>query len=382
MGTRNAIVITCQAAETPDGGIEPVGICVIDFFTGRILLDSFIAPSCEISDWKTDVHGVSARTIETAVKGNNCLQGWREARTRLFEYVNARTIFVGFGIERELRMLRVLHKGIVDARILAMEALFTVAERARGGMKWEWEVDRVCMGLLGMEIRGGAVMGRRVCDDAYEDVLVVREIVLRFLQRPGDVVAWVKRERLDMFGTAVKEERDDDDDAAVGKSARRAGQRTRKTGRQGGSSAKSEANQKTKKSGNRTQNQAEVSKDSVVQSLGKLDIGEALREPRDGKQKAIEATVGDAIHVEAQSKNKDKSGNGKARRKTRKQKNKKMESEAREMAEREASLKAMVREEERSLLTRGNGKQSARTDWETRNRAERRAKWVDSQRDD
>ncbi|PTB67886.1 hypothetical protein BBK36DRAFT_1097492, partial [Trichoderma citrinoviride] len=195
---RKAIAIACHAAETPDGGAEPVSICVIDFLTGQTLIDSFIAPPCEISDWKTDVHGVSARTIENAVKGNNCLQGWREARTRLCEYVGARTIFVGCAIWRDLALLRVFHRGVVDAKILAMEALFTEAERANGdGLEAKkWEVDGLCMGLLGMEMRagGGAMKGKRV-RDPYEDVLVAREIVLRFLQRPGFVRSWVKRER-------------------------------------------------------------------------------------------------------------------------------------------------------------------------------------------
>ncbi|KAH0495359.1 hypothetical protein TgHK011_008917 [Trichoderma gracile] len=371
---RKAIVITCQAAQTQDGGGEPVSICVVDFFTGQTLMDSFVAPPCEISDWKTDVHGICAKTIETAVKGNNCLQSWREARMRLFEYVDAQTILVGCAIGKELEMLRVFHRGVVDVRLLATEALFTVAERAKGGMQLELGVDGVCMGLLGMEIRGVAMMGKRV-RDAYEDVLVVREIMLWFLQRPGDVMEWVKRERLDMFGPALKGEEE-----AVGKSARRPGRGPKRTGQKGASNDKQRANKRTKKDGNRRQIQAEALKDSVVQSLKEVNIGEALQGRRDGEQKAVEAAVGDAGHVENQSKNKEKSGNGKARSRTRKEK-KKMETEAQEKAKREASLKAMVREEERNLSTRGNGKQGARTDWETRDRAERRAKWVDSQRD-
>lgn len=295
---------------------------------------------------------------------------------RIFEYVDAQTILVGFAVSRDLEMLRVFHRGVVDARVLATEALFTVAERSRGGMKLELKIGAVCMGLLGMEMRGGGTMGRRV-RDAYEDVLVVREVVLRFLQRPGDVVEWVKRARLEMFGTAVKEE----DDDAVGKNAKRAGRNLKKKTARKGSPDISEMDQKTKRSGNRRRNQAEGAKHSVVQSLKELNIGEASRKPHDGKQKAVETAVGDADHVEDESKNKEKSGNGKARRKTRKEKKKKVETEAQEKAKREASLKAMVREEERSLLTREHGKQGAKRDWETKNRAERRAKWVESQRD-
>ncbi|TFB02341.1 RNA exonuclease 3 [Trichoderma ghanense] len=370
---RKAIVMTCQAAESPGGGTQPISICVIDFFTGRTLVDSFIAPSCEVSDWKTEVHGISARTIEKAVKGNNCLRGWREARTRLFEYVSAQTVFVGFGLGRELEMLRVFHRGVVDGRVLALEALFTGAERARAdGMKLGWEIERVCKGLLGMEMRGG---------DAYEDVLVAREIVLRFLRREGDVVEWVKRERLEMFGTALKEEEEEED--AMGKSAKRAGRGSKKRGRKKALNANQEVNEKAMRSGNRRRDRAAGVADSVSQSLKELNIGEAVREPRqNGKQKAVEVADGDVNHVKNQSKNNENSKNGKARRKTRKQK-KKMETKAQDNeAKREASLKAMVQEEERNLLTHENGKQGARRDWETRNRAERRAKWVESQRDD
>ncbi|KAL6853155.1 hypothetical protein J3F83DRAFT_756386 [Trichoderma novae-zelandiae] len=371
---RKAIVMACQAAETSDGGLEPVSICVIDFFTGQTLIDSFIAPSCELSDWRTGVHGVSGRTIEDAVKGNNCLRSWREARMRLFEYVDAQTILVGYGVSRDLEVLRVFHRGVVDAQILAIEAVFTAAERWRDGIKSKWEIDRVCMGLLGMKMRANAK--EKGVWDPYENVLAAREIVLRFLQRPGDVSQWVKRERLEMFGDAVKEEEEED----VGKSATRARRGSRKTGRKEPSHTKQEANQKAKMDGNRRQNRAAGAKESAVQSLKELSLGDARQGPNtDEKQKGVASAVSEASHIQDSSERQQTSRKSRAGR-TRRRGNK-VGTEAREKAKREASLKAMVREEERAIMQRGGGKQGARTDWETKNRAERRAKWVESQRD-
>lgn len=136
---RKAIVMTCQAVKSPDGGTQPISICVIDFFTGQTLMDSFIAPSAEVSDWKTEVHGISARTIKKAFKGNNCLRGWREARTRLFEYVSAQTVFVGWAMETKAQDNEAKREASLQAMVQEEERNLLTHENGKQGARRDWE---------------------------------------------------------------------------------------------------------------------------------------------------------------------------------------------------------------------------------------------------
>ncbi|KAL7948342.1 hypothetical protein V8C42DRAFT_314158 [Trichoderma barbatum] len=372
-----AIAIACQVAKAEDGGSEPVCIAAIDFITGETLIDSFIAPSRPISDWRTYSHGISPKTIEAATKGHNCLQGWREARERLFEYVSAETVFVGYGIFQNLRALRVFHRGIVDAQILTMDAIFRNSRSS-----WNtWPIDKVCTGLLSMIIRQHATPNN-LKHDALEDALAAREIVLHYLQWPAEVAKWGKLERQKCFeDMANKKETERDTAKAVMQTS------GNYTNRKSPSVVNQDAAQRAKGNGNKRRNGAVSAKDSISQTLKELSIEEATQGSKlDKKQKGPENVVGKANDAtkdtaESQEKSNGRSGR-KARSKAKKKAQKEAQIEAQKKTKRETDLKLMVQEEELNLSRFGNAKQSARAHWEVKHRADRKAKWVEEQRDD
>ncbi|KAL6810537.1 hypothetical protein V8C40DRAFT_258590 [Trichoderma camerunense] len=370
-GDRKAVAIACQVAEAEDGGNEPISICAIDFITGETLIDSFIAPSRAISNWRTNVHGISAKTIEAALKGNNCLSSWQEARTELFNYVNAHTILVGFTIRKDLEALRVFHRGIVDGQILATEAIC----RTNRELWKKWTIDAVCIGLLVMFIRRNATP-RNQMHDPLEDALAAREIVLHFIQKPAEVAKWGKIERQKLFGDLMAKEE------TTGKAAKVAAQGLNKsTHRKASSNDNQGVNRDAKGNGKKSQNRAKGVKGPMSQSLKELSIEDANQGSTGSeKLKGPKTAVSKTNHTKDLSENQEKSI-AKAQQAAKRKAKREAKKAAQKDAKIEAALEVLVREEEQGLLRLGNTKQSAKTDWEVKHKADRRAKWVENQRD-
>ncbi|KAK5994280.1 RNA exonuclease 3 [Cladobotryum mycophilum] len=188
---RKVVAIDCEWGISQDRRNEPISICAIDFLTGETLIDSLIAPSRPISDWRSRIHGITAETIEVIVGGYECLQGWKEARAKLLEYVDYQTILIGHTIRIDLELLRMFHRTIIDSQVLATDAVFKNVKKRPG---YKWPIDKVCEGFLGISIRKDATLENKL-HDTLENVLASREIVLQCIQRPQDLEEWGKQER-------------------------------------------------------------------------------------------------------------------------------------------------------------------------------------------
>jgi hypothetical protein len=192
---RKAVALDCEWGKAGDRRSELLSICVVDFLTGRTLIDSLVAPSQSISEWRSHIHGIIAEAMEDTTGGRNYLRGWEEARTKLFNYVDDETILVGHSIRDDLRLLRIFHKTIVDSQVLAADAVFKNVKKRPG---YKWPIDKICEGFLGISIHRSATLG----DQAYsnlENVLASREIVLHCIRRPGDLEEWGKQARGDFW---------------------------------------------------------------------------------------------------------------------------------------------------------------------------------------
>ncbi|KAH6605149.1 hypothetical protein Trco_006856 [Trichoderma cornu-damae] len=372
-GKRKAVAIACETAEAEGGGNEPVSICVLDFLTGQTLVDSFVAPSRPISDWRTHVHGTSAKSIEAAVKGNNCLRGWQEARAKLFEYVDNQTVLVGYMICGDLEALRVFHKGIVDAQILAADAIFGEDR----GPQTKWPIDRVCMGLASLFIRQNATPENQK-HDPLEDALASREIVLRFIQQPRKVKEWGNRERHELFGESPDEQKAKGNAAMPAKRA----SGKRRAGAKGSSS--STVNQKANRGRGAKQNRTTMPSRAagasvpVAEPWKELKMEDSARRlKKDEPQNGSRSAAAKANQMERSSKGTEESGS-----KTTRGARRRAKKEAEKAAEREAELRKMVREleEQSESLRLEDAKQSAKAHWEVKHKAERKARWVEQQR--
>ncbi|CAJ2509635.1 Uu.00g146610.m01.CDS01 [Anthostomella pinea] len=179
---RAAIVVDCEMVEISGRRSDVVSVCAVDFVTGAVLLHALVEPTDRVVHWRTRVSGVSASIMRDAKAAGGVLGGWPEARARLFDLVDADTVFVGHALTNDLRALHITHDRVVDSSIVTAEAAFG-REAKRFGRTWG--LQTLCRDLLGVAIQD-APTGH----DCVEDALATREFVLWCIKHPLLLEAW------------------------------------------------------------------------------------------------------------------------------------------------------------------------------------------------
>ncbi|EWG55369.1 hypothetical protein FVEG_13379 [Fusarium verticillioides 7600] len=183
---RKAVALDCEMAGISSGESEIISICVIDFFTGELLLNSLVKPHEAIIDWRTNIHGIRPATLAIAASQGQVLRGWEAARQELLKHINTETVMVGQSLQQDLKRLRLSHGKIFDTAILTAEAVFgTGASFGR-----RWSLQSLCADLLKLRIRQGSNT-----HDALEDAMAAREIALWCICYPDKLKQWAKRAR-------------------------------------------------------------------------------------------------------------------------------------------------------------------------------------------
>ncbi|KAJ0140634.1 Heavy metal tolerance protein [Fusarium oxysporum f. sp. albedinis] len=180
---RKAIVLDCEMAGTRNGASEVVSICVVDLFSGEVLMNSLVKPREQIIDWRSNIHGIRPATLSTAVVQGQALDGWEAAREKLFNHVNTDTVMVGQSIQHDLKALRISHATVVDTAILTSDAVFGAEMHSRRC----WGLQSLCDDLLGLRIRQSKT------HDALEDTMAAREVTLWCICYPKELQKWAKK---------------------------------------------------------------------------------------------------------------------------------------------------------------------------------------------
>ncbi|RYO94434.1 hypothetical protein DL766_002782 [Monosporascus sp. MC13-8B] len=121
---RRAVALDCEMARVQGGQSAVVSICVVEFLTGKVLVNSLVMPRLPITDWRCGVSGVTPAIMSLAVAHNQALDGWEGARVELYRHIDEDTVLVGQSLKFDLQALRVIHGKIVDTAILTAEAVF------------------------------------------------------------------------------------------------------------------------------------------------------------------------------------------------------------------------------------------------------------------
>ncbi|KAF5593156.1 RNA exonuclease 3 [Fusarium subglutinans] len=181
---RKAVALDCEMAGAKNGESEIISICVIDFFTGELLVNSLVKPHEPIIDWRTNIHGIRPATLAIAASQGQVLRGWEAARQELLKHINTKTAMVGQSLQQDLKRLRLSHGKIFDTAILTAEAVFgTGASFGR-----RWSLQSLCADLLKLRIRQDSNT-----HDALEDAMAAREVALWCICYPDKLKQWAKR---------------------------------------------------------------------------------------------------------------------------------------------------------------------------------------------
>jgi DNA polymerase III epsilon subunit-like protein len=181
---RRAVALDCEMAGIQGGANELILVCMVDFLSGESLVNTLVEPTERVIDWRTRYSGVTQKAMATARAHGNTLKGWRAARMALWQYIDADTILVGQSLQHDLDVLRMIHPHIVDAGIVARNAVNSSLGR-------QWGLKTLCRELLDIKIQDN-----KKGHDCMEDALAAREVVLWCTQRPQELASWglVKKE--------------------------------------------------------------------------------------------------------------------------------------------------------------------------------------------
>ncbi|KAI1066689.1 hypothetical protein LB507_011629 [Fusarium sp. FIESC RH6] len=181
---RKAVALDCEMAGVRNGDSEIISICVVDFFSGQVLINSLVKPHEPIIEWRTNIHGIRPATLSIAVSQGQALRGWEATRQELFKHINTDTVLVGQSLNQDLKSLRISHGKIFDTAILTAEMVFGTD----AGFGRRWSLQSLCADLLKLRIRQNSNT-----HEALEDSMAAREVALWCLCYPHKLEQWGKR---------------------------------------------------------------------------------------------------------------------------------------------------------------------------------------------
>jgi DNA polymerase III epsilon subunit-like protein len=179
---RRAVALDCEMSGTFGGSDEAVYLCAADYITGEVLVNCFVNPHTNIIDMRTRIHGISKSILGDAVTEGKALSGWEGARSELWKYIDDRTILVGHSLEHDLNVLRIINSHVVDAGILAKNAV---------GLRRQWGLQSLGLELLTLEIR----KNKGHVHDCLEDVMSTREVVLKSTREKEAFQYWAEAKK-------------------------------------------------------------------------------------------------------------------------------------------------------------------------------------------
>ena len=103
------------------GERELVSVTAVDYFSGRVLLDSLVYPSVKMAHYNTRYTGLKRQDMERALRLGQCLNGRNAARQALFQFIGPDTIVIGHDACGDLRCLRWIHRTVVDTLVIEQE---------------------------------------------------------------------------------------------------------------------------------------------------------------------------------------------------------------------------------------------------------------------
>lgn len=154
--------------------LELIQVCVIDFFSGRILLCSVVEPPTPLLHLNTKYSGVTASFFAGAVREGDVISSRRDVREKIWEYVDDQTVIVGHDLRNDFEKLRIIHEMVLDTSLLTMEF-----GNRRGLATLAREIG-------GLEIRKGD--GEHCVS---EDTMATRQVAIKLIEEKSGLVAGV-----------------------------------------------------------------------------------------------------------------------------------------------------------------------------------------------
>ncbi|XP_059222996.1 uncharacterized protein LOC106090373 isoform X2 [Stomoxys calcitrans] len=106
--------IDCEMSYT-GLGLEVTKVSVVGY-DGSLVYEHFVRPRAEIIDYNTRFSGISETDLSP--NSNNSIKTFAQVQQDLLKLFDADTILIGHGLDNDLRVLRLVHKTIVDTSLI------------------------------------------------------------------------------------------------------------------------------------------------------------------------------------------------------------------------------------------------------------------------
>ncbi|XP_065364550.1 putative RNA exonuclease pqe-1 [Calliphora vicina] len=106
--------IDCEMSYT-GLGLEVTKVTVVGY-DGALVYEYYVRPQAEVIDYNTRFSGVSEKDF--LADSNNSIKTFAEVQHDLLNLFDADTILIGHGLDNDLRVLRLVHKTIVDTSVI------------------------------------------------------------------------------------------------------------------------------------------------------------------------------------------------------------------------------------------------------------------------
>jgi DNA polymerase III epsilon subunit-like protein len=188
-GTIRAIAIDCEMVGVRNGRQTLAFVSAIDFLTGDVLISRYVNPVEDVVDWRSQFSGVTQTIMTSAIASGAAFGSWREARDKLWEYMDQSTVLVGHSLNYDLEVLGMSHAKVVDSAILTAEAVFLSVESTKPLTRM-WGLKTLAKDLLSLDIQVSSC-GHSALEDAY----AARDVIIWCIRNPDELQAWAIKAR-------------------------------------------------------------------------------------------------------------------------------------------------------------------------------------------
>ncbi|KAJ5783984.1 uncharacterized protein N7518_009661 [Penicillium psychrosexuale] len=189
-GTVCAIALDCEMVGVRNGRQTLAFLSAIDFLSGEVLISRYVNPSEEVLDWRYKFTGVTQTIMSSAVACGAAFRNWREARDKLWEFMDDSTVLVGHSLQYDLEVLGMAHAKVVDSAILTAETVYPSIPSTKP-LTRNWALKTLAKDFLGLNIQTSDC-GHSALEDAY----AARDVVIWCIRNPEDLKVWAEKARL------------------------------------------------------------------------------------------------------------------------------------------------------------------------------------------
>jgi RNA exonuclease len=100
------------------GDSELIRVTLLDYFSGRILVDNLVDPNVPMLHLNTRYSGVRPIDMDVARRSGTCFYGRDSAREAILKFVGPSTLVVGHSAQHDLTALRWIHPNVIDTYLL------------------------------------------------------------------------------------------------------------------------------------------------------------------------------------------------------------------------------------------------------------------------